>query len=101
MLGSASHRPRQPPPLSLSRKDRRDTVTLDDKIIAMVAIKDSTPIDPAAVAERVKTMFPWVAKSVGVPQGEPGQLDSFVIPMDNAVVPVIQIHFPIPAETLA
>jgi hypothetical protein len=34
---------------------------VDERIIAMMALKESTRISPAAVAERVKTMFPWLA----------------------------------------
>jgi hypothetical protein len=76
-------------------------VTIDHKIIAMVAIKDTTRIDPVAVAARVKAMFPWLASQVGAPPVEPGQLDTCVIPIGDGIVPVIQMHFPIPDETLA
>lgn len=66
----------------------------------MIGVRDTTRIDPAAIAERVKTMFPWLAKEVGVATAQPNQLDSCIIPIGDAIVPVIQLHFPIPEETL-
>ena len=77
------------------------SLNIDDKMIAMVALRDSVVIDPVAVAERVKTMFPWLAASVGVVPVEASQLDSCIIPIGDGIVPLIQMHFPIPEETLA
>lgn len=66
----------------------------------MIATKDSAPIDPAAVAERVRTMFPWLAKSVGMPPQQPEGNDTFAIPMGEAAVVVVPIHVPMPKEAL-
>jgi Domain of unknown function (DUF4261) len=74
---------------------------VEERIIAMVALKEATRISPAAVAERVKTMFPWLAKSVGTPPEQPEGNDTFVLPIGDAIVAVVPVHFPIPKETLA
>ncbi len=74
---------------------------VEERIIAMVALKESTRISPAAVAERVKTMFPWLAKSVGTPPEQPEGNDTFLIPIGDMMVAVLPIHFPIQKETLA
>jgi hypothetical protein len=75
---------------------------VDDKIIAMLAIKDTTPMDPVAVVTRLKAMFPWLEKTVGaaVRQGD-DKLSGFLIPFGgDTVVAVIPVHIPIPGETL-
>jgi hypothetical protein len=75
---------------------------VDDKIIAMLAIKDTTPMDPVAVVARLKAMFPWLEKTVGVAvrQGD-DKLSGFLIPFGgDTVVAVIPVHMPIPGETL-
>jgi hypothetical protein len=74
---------------------------VEERIIAMVALKESTRISPAAVVERVKTMFPWLAKSVGAPPEQPEGNDTILIPIGDMMVAVLPIHFPIPKETLA
>lgn len=86
---------------SRTLQQRVKPLNLDDKIIAMIAIRDTTRIDPAAIAERVKTMFPWMAKEVGTPRAEMGELHGCVVPVGDSIVAVIQMHFPIPGETLA
>jgi hypothetical protein len=40
---------------------------VDERIIAMMALKESTHINAAAVSERVKTMFPWIARTIDTP----------------------------------
>jgi Domain of unknown function (DUF4261) len=74
---------------------------VEERIIAMVALKESTRIDAAAVVERVKAMFPWLAKSVGTPPEQPDGNDTFLIPIGDMMVAVLPIHFPVPKETLA
>jgi hypothetical protein len=56
-------------------------MNVDDKIIAMLAIKDSAPMDPVAVVARLKAMFPWLEKTVGaaVRQGD-DKLSAFSSP---------------------
>ena len=76
-------------------------VTPNEKIIALVAIKDPMHIDPAGVVARAKAMFPWIAASLGTPVGVSGQADSFVIPVGKALVAVMQIPVPIPKDNIA
>lgn len=73
---------------------------MDDKIIALVALRDSTRVDPAALAARMKSSFPWLSTSIGAPTAQPGQSDSCLIPMRDGVAVVAQIHQPIPPDTL-
>jgi hypothetical protein len=75
-------------------------MNVDEQIIAMIALKESTRIDATEVAERVKTMFPWIAQSVGVPGPGAEGNDAFMIPIGDAAVAVVPIHLPIPQEAL-
>jgi hypothetical protein len=67
----------------------------------MVALTGSKPVDPDALARKIKAMFPGIAGSVGQPAAKPGQESSCLLPMGDGVVAVIGIPFPIPPETLA
>lgn len=72
----------------------------EDTIIAMVAIKDWTPLTSAAVSARVKEMFPWIAKTVGMPPPVAAGQDGIVIPMGDSIVVVMPMNIPIPDEAL-
>jgi hypothetical protein len=72
---------------------------VEERIIAMVALKEATRISPAAVAERVKTMFPWLAKSVGTPPEQPEGNDTFIIPANKTITDLNRestfVHVPV------
>jgi hypothetical protein len=64
------------------------TVDVEDRVVAMVALKDTTRIPPSALVARVKSMFPWLEQTVGEPvrQGDNDCLIPLIVQVKEATI---------------
>ena len=66
----------------------------------MIALAAALPVEPGALAARVKAMFPARAEGVGAPTAAPGQTDSVLLPVGDGMAVAIQMRFPVPVQAL-